>query len=1024
MRLHTLTFQAIGPYATSQHLDFELLDDVGLFLLDGPTGAGKSTILDIITFALYGKADDERKNTELYSTLAEPGVPPTIQLDVTFGTRRFVIDRTLQHFAPRRGATDPDDVVTRQASMTLTEIVAGERRPLTTRVDEAQQLLRGVIGLTREQFTSVVLLPQGQFAKFLKASSSERADILEQLFKTHRFEAIGEYLADQAKQLRGAVQADAQQRDTLRTGLIDTVQALSPEPVDLMALDETALLDHVETLMAQLEATAQQRVATTQTTLASTREVLQSLREQREQLREATDYRRRRTAHEAQTTEAQTAQVELTHHARALAVVTAQRHAEAALAERTRAVTTLQQHCDAAQQHPVIIQWGPWAYLYHVEIDELSQLAEEWKTVEATAIRAVEHVAHLEKTAATLEADQQRCTTLQSTRDTLTARIATQDAEFAALTEAIATDRQRVDVLAGAQATCDAATQRRDEATAQHHAAQRAHAAKQTLAETTARRDTTEQAAETALAQAQELLRRRIDAAAGFLAANLTAGQPCEVCGATEHPAPASSDALDEVSNATVQAAEQRATEARRAANDAAAKYQTALQAFQELHTQAGGLSLDAAEAALTQATSAVSEAQRAVAELSEVRARLTTREAELETRREAHAAAQQELTEVTTQLTSLTAELTRGQHHLTEELGDYGTVSLMRSTVETARHKVGQLIRAFEPVHAAGAAYQAATARVAEALEQSAAEEHPAYRDALEARRHVLSETERTEREALVQQWSTERDRLTEKAGQHAVVVGLKLLDDDVAEPSEEALNAAAGAQRDAEVAHAEANRHHGSVQTTRQQCRAQQDRLHELATRSAEQLGKYEELTGLSDVIAGRGENSLTMPLRSFVLAGWLEQVAANASERLTGMTGGRYELKHAVGQGGRGHSGLNLEVIDHLNDTVRTPSTLSGGETFMASLALALGLADAVQAQAGGVAMDTLFIDEGFGSLDAQTLDEVMGVLAALQDDGRLIGLVSHVESMKQQIPYRIQVTKTQAGSTVDILGPELA
>src|SRR5699024_10338886 len=166
MRLHTLTFQAIGPYPTQQKLDFEQLDQVGLFLLDGPTGAGKSTILDVITFALYGKADDERKNTELHSTLAEPGVAPTITLDVSFGSRRFVIDRVLQHLAPRRGAKDPDDVVTRQASIVVTEIVEGASQQLTTRVDEAQQILRSVIGLSREQFTSVVLLPQGDFARF------------------------------------------------------------------------------------------------------------------------------------------------------------------------------------------------------------------------------------------------------------------------------------------------------------------------------------------------------------------------------------------------------------------------------------------------------------------------------------------------------------------------------------------------------------------------------------------------------------------------------------------------------------------------------------------------------------------------------------------------------------------------------------------------------------------------------------------------------------------------------------------
>src|SRR5699024_3600100 len=143
------------------------------------------------------------------------------------------------------------------------------------------------------------------------------------------------------------------------------------------------------------------------------------------------------------------------------------------------------------------------------------------------------------------------------------------------------------------------------------------------------------------------------------------------------------------------------------------------------------------------------------------------------------------------------------------------------------------------------------------------------------------------------------------------------------------------------------------------------------------------------LGDVVAGPGENAVSMPLRSFVLAGWLEQIAAHASERLNRMTVRPYELQHALNHGGPSNAGLNLEVIDHLNDTVRNPSTLSGGETFMASLALALGLADAVQAQAGGIAMDTLFIDEGFGSLDTQTLDDVMGVLDALQDDGRLIG-----------------------------------
>src|SRR5690625_3461679 len=296
MRIHQLSFQAIGPYATRQELCFERLDDVGLFLLDGPTGAGKSTILDAITFALYGKADDDRKNTELHSTLAEPGVPPTIQLDVTFGTRRFVIDRTLQHYAPRRGAQDPSDVVTRQASMSLVEIIEGQTRQLTTRVDEAQQILRSVIGLSREQFTSVVLLPQGDFARFLKASSSDREAILRQLFHTHRFDEIGDYLAQQAKALRGTVEADTERRQTLRTSLAEVAQRYAPaEDRKFDTLSDAELVEHVETTMSARENQAQQRVTDATTTLDAAGKTLQKLQQQQEYIHEATDYRRRRS---------------------------------------------------------------------------------------------------------------------------------------------------------------------------------------------------------------------------------------------------------------------------------------------------------------------------------------------------------------------------------------------------------------------------------------------------------------------------------------------------------------------------------------------------------------------------------------------------------------------------------------------------------------------------------------------------------------------------------------------------------
>lgn len=1033
MRIHELTFQAIGPYATQQHLCFENLDAAGLFLLDGPTGAGKSTILDTITFALYGKADDDRKNTELHSTLAEPGVPPTIRLDVSFGTRRFVIDRTLQHYAPRRGAKDPSDVVARQAAMSLVEMVEGERRQLTTRVDEAQQILRGVIGLSREQFTSVVLLPQGEFARFLKASSNDREAILRQLFNTHRFDEIGDYLNAQAKKLRGTVETDQERRQALRAGLIDTaethgVDALDdesdPEETELDALDDEVLVTRLEGIMMQLEAAALRRVEDLSNARETARKAVQRLEHQREHLHEAGEYRRRRAALDQQAAAVDAAQRQLAQHQRAKPVLDAQQHCDTAKSHLTAALEELQHHCDTAQQDQLIVEWAAGQDLFRAAEDTTQQLSDGWKSVEASAIRALEQLAQLEKTHASIIANKQQLSQWQTTRDELAHQIVRLSEQYDATCTHLETDKSRAEELSGVEQHLTIATQRFEEAKTKQAAAKRAETAQDETERVKKAWETAKQHADKALEQFQDLTRRRIDAAAGFLADKLEDGQPCEVCGSRTHPEPATTHGLEDISNEAVQQAEQRAIDARRTANDAEETYQDQYATLQALQSEAGGLSLDDATDLVTTTMQVVTTVKAQVKELEDVRARIKGHETQIEHLRAEKSVAEQRRTEVVTQITTLTAELEDSEQHLADALGTYDDVAAFRAAVEPARRLVGQIVDQTGVVAAAVGTHDTARQRVTEALAASATEEHPAFADIAEAREHVLASDICAEHEDLIRQWTAEKDRLEEKAGQAAVKAGLQLLEDGVEAPTQETIDEAHEAQRTTEAQLSEANREHGSIQATHTQCRTQQDSLLEVSRRSAEQLTEYEELVGLSDVVAGRGENAVSMPLRSFVLAGWLEQVALNASERLTGMTGGRYELQHAVGHGGRGHAGLNLEVIDHLNDTVRTPSTLSGGETFMASLALALGLADAVQAQAGGVAMDTLFIDEGFGSLDADTLEEVMEVLAALQDDGRLIGLVSHVESMKQQIPHRIQVTKGQTGSSVEIIGPDLA
>ncbi|WP_280245934.1 SbcC/MukB-like Walker B domain-containing protein, partial [Nocardia abscessus] len=208
--------------------------------------------------------------------------------------------------------------------------------------------------------------------------------------------------------------------------------------------------------------------------------------------------------------------------------------------------------------------------------------------------------------------------------------------------------------------------------------------------------------------------------------------------------------------------------------------------------------------------------------------------------------------------------------------------------------------------------------------------------------------------------------------------------------------------------AAHAEASRRASQLEDLGGQLWAAVDRI-------APARQAFEELDGLADVVAGHGANNRRMSLHSYVLAARLEEVAQAGSLRLRRMSGGRYEFVHSDKAGPRGRrGGLGLDIRDDYTGAVRPAKTLSGGETFMASLSLALGLADTVAAESGGLVLDTLFIDEGFGGLDADTLDAVMGVLDELRAGGRVVGVVSHVDEMRQRIPSRLHVLRGRAGS----------
>ncbi|MQY28535.1 AAA family ATPase [Nocardia aurantia] len=514
---------------------------------------------------------------------------------------------------------------------------------------------------------------------------------------------------------------------------------------------------------------------------------------------------------------------------------------------------------------------------------------------------------------------------------------------------------------------------------------------------------------------------RRLAGMAAELAGALHDGTPCAVCGSVEHPAPAST-----TSNAATKADEERAVAAERAAEntrDRALARMTDLERQIEVLVERGG-DVDRAElaVALTDITQRHDAARTAAArtdDLTVARARLRSEETRL----------QDELRELEGRATAVAAGIVaadRRSAELTERLrvaaGADGTVERRRARLEALVREASELREARAESAAAREQLLTAARRVEQlgrAAELVTGPDSVVAPGANEPDYTVLSgyagvvdaATRTPQRQAAIDEELAAADRT--RAYAEAVLAEPDIEAAATATPGDpdaaEALVARSLAELDAAVAgHAEAARRVTLLEDLGGQLWAAVDRI-------APMQRAHEELAGLAEVVAGRGENNRRMSLRSYVLAARLEEVAIAGSVRLRRMSGGRYEFVHTDAAGTHGRrGGLGLDIRDDYTGAIRPAKTLSGGETFMASLALALGLADVVAAESGGLVLDTLFIDEGFGSLDADTLDAVMGVLDELRSGGRVVGIVSHVDEMRQRIPSRLHVVRTPTGS----------
>ncbi|MFE0515441.1 SbcC/MukB-like Walker B domain-containing protein, partial [Streptomyces sp. NPDC058964] len=499
-----------------------------------------------------------------------------------------------------------------------------------------------------------------------------------------------------------------------------------------------------------------------------------------------------------------------------------------------------------------------------------------------------------------------------------------------------------------------------------------------------------------------DLKEQRLNGIAAELAANLTDGEPCAVCGATEHPAPAR-----KVAGHVGREAEERALAASRHADEQRAEAQRRLGVVREALAAATAEAGDAPTARLAAETDELereyTRARRDASGLHAAHEELRTAERERERRLADRGQAEVRTASRIARRDTLERERAALEEELAQARGTAGSVSARAAQLE---RQVALLTDAADTTRAAEDAAQRlkeADARLADAAYRAGFETPRAAAAAL------LDDAAHRELQRRLDAWQSEeaavRAVLTE--ADTAAAAQRPPADRDAAER-----NAASAAQRLRDAA---------SARDWAARCCAELDRLSARAADGVRRLAplreEYDRVARLAALTAGTSaDNERRMRLESYVLAARLEQVAAAATVRLRRMSSGRYTLVHSDDRSGRGRSGLGLHVVDAWTGRERDTATLSGGETFFASLALALGLADVVTDEAGGVRLDTLFIDEGFGSLDDQTLDEVLDVLDSLRERDRSVGIVSHVADLRRRIHAQLEVVKGRSGSVL--------
>ena len=918
MRPLKLTIAGFGPYAGAQELDFEALGTSGLYLIAGDTGAGKTTIFDALTFALFGKASgDSRKDDMLRSKYARAEDPTYVELTFTYNGQTYTVRRNPLYYRINLKKKDATDLVKQNADALLT-LPDGSVVTKKTEVDNA---IQEIIGLSREQFAQICMISQGDFRRLLEADTETRKKIFKDIFGTGLYSDLQTRLKDEASALAGQMTEARRSIRQYTEGMVCAdnsdfnAQVQKAKTDGLPTAELTELFEKLLDEDRKLEDRLGNQVSAAEDeikALEKQKEAVEAYRQTKENLDKLSK------TEQTQTTAWETAKAAL----------------EAAKTEKDKTQPELTEHLGKLRnQLPS-----------YDELDEKNKALQDKEQL--------------------LKQEQQKLDQAEEQKTTLAE-------ELSALKDKQAKLKDSGEEKKDLDHQLQQCTDRKHALKALLDDFKNLHEEQKTLAAIQKDYLVLADAAKKRLQAYDQMQRAFLNAQAGILAKDLQDGVPCPVCGSLEHPHPAELPAHAPTEDAVKQA--------------------------KTFYDDAQSAASDASNAAAAQVATMDTKKDALRKKLEKLLPDTAEEQAE--------AAAQEQLHDCETQIDELNAKIEAAKKNIRikSELDEkIPKKADARKAAEDDWYNADKQLGVLQAEH------KTLTDRIAE-LKQSLA-----LPDKSSAEKKISELQEQSE--ALEKALSDAQEQQTKTLEALGVTRG-------AIEQLQKQLETGADGNLDNLSEQLEAqNKQKNALEEQRQAVLTRIEVNGQARDKIDKQRGKLEELetqcTWLNALVrtaTGTLPGKAKIDLETYVQTTYFDRILERANLRLQKMSGGQYDLKRRRNADDlKSKSGLELDIVDHINATERSINTLSGGEAFLASLSLALGLSDEVQ-MSTGIHLDTLFVDEGFGSLDSEALGKAYQTLAGLTEGNRLVGIISHVSELKERIDRQIVVAKDPDGSS---------